>query len=99
MSGYSLWNKREAVRGGYSGRAAIEEGNSAQSRLIHLVAGLEEDLVMPPAGSRLTPEEIGILRAWIDQGVGCATGGRAFSFFSGPKLSLFNSRSQEGHPA
>ncbi len=69
MNGYSMWRKKEAVQGGYSGRAAIEEGNSGQSRLIHLVAGLEKDLVMPPVGGRLTPKEIGILRAWIDQRV------------------------------
>ena len=74
MNGYSLWRKKEAVQGGYSGRAAIVEGNSEQSRLIHLVAGLEENLVMPPASGKLTAEEIGILRAWIDQGVGWAAG-------------------------
>ena len=74
MNGYSLWRKKEAVQGGYSGRAAIVVGNSEQSRLIHLVAGLEEHLVMPVAGVRLTPEEIGILRAWIDQGAGWAAG-------------------------
>jgi len=74
MNGYSLWRKKEALQGGYSGRAAIEEGNSEQSRMIHLVAGLEKDLVMPPAGGRLTPEEIGVLRAWIDQGAGWAQG-------------------------
>ncbi len=68
MNGYSLWRRKSAVRGGYSGQAAIEEGDSASSRLVRLVAGLEENLVMPPTGGRLNPAEIGILRAWIDQG-------------------------------
>lgn len=68
MNGYSLWRKKDAVRGGYSGTPAIVDRDSAASRLIHLVAGLEENLVMPPAGGRLSAEEIGILRAWIDQG-------------------------------
>src|SRR5207244_848074 len=36
--------------------------------LIRLVAGLETK-VMPPVGARLTAAEIGLLRAWIDQGV------------------------------
>jgi len=68
-NGYSLWERRAAVRGGHSGIPAILPGKSADSRLIHLVAGREKDLIMPPAGAKLTAGEIGILRAWIDQGV------------------------------
>ena len=59
--------KAFAMRGGDSGKV-IEPGKSAESRLIHLVAGLEEDTVMPPKGERLTAAQIGLLRAWIDQG-------------------------------
>ena len=69
MNGYSLWRRKSAVRGGYSGEPAIETRDSANSRLIHLVAGLEENLLMPPTGGKLSDEQIGILRAWIDQGV------------------------------
>jgi hypothetical protein len=47
----------------------VQAGNSAASRLIQLVAGTAADRVMPPKGQRLTPEQIGILRAWIDQGL------------------------------
>ena len=49
----------------------VIKGDSARSRLIHVVAGAAEDLVMPPpdAGRRLTNQEIGLLRAWIDQGL------------------------------
>jgi hypothetical protein len=38
--------------------------------MVHLVAGLEEDTVMPPEGKgdRFTAEQIALLRAWIDQG-------------------------------
>ena len=68
MNGYSLWRKKSAVRGGYSGKPGMILGDSANSRLIHLVAGLEENLLMPPAGGMLSDEEIGVLRAWIDQG-------------------------------
>jgi hypothetical protein len=35
---------------------------------IQLVAGADEDRIMPQKGKRLTPEQIGVLRAWIDQG-------------------------------
>lgn len=73
MNGYSLWRKKSAVRGGYSGQPAILPGDSANSRLIRLVAGLEDNLLMPPAGGQLAPEQIGVLRAWIDQGVAFAS--------------------------
>ena len=68
MNGYSLWRGKSAERGGYSGKPGFVRGDSANSRLIHLVGGLEENLIMPPAGGPLTAEQIGILRAWIDQG-------------------------------
>ena len=67
MNGLRLDRPGDAERGGYSG-PAIVPGNSAESRLIRLVAGLEKDIVMPPLGDRLTSAEISILRAWIDQG-------------------------------
>jgi hypothetical protein len=55
------------LAGGDSG-PVIAPGNSASSRLIHLVAGLDPEVTMPPSGKRLTAAEIGRLRAWIDQG-------------------------------
>ena len=44
-------------------------GQSQASLLIALVAGVDPDEVMPKKGSRLTADQIGLLRAWIDQGV------------------------------
>lgn len=46
----------------------VMPGNSGQSRVIKLVAGLDPETVMPPRGERLTAAQIGLLRAWIDQG-------------------------------
>ena len=68
--GLRLDAKGLAMQGGDDGKI-IESGKSAESRLIHLVAGLEADTVMPPKdkGERLTGAQIGLLRAWIDQGV------------------------------
>jgi len=43
-------------------------GKSADSRVIKLVAGQEKEMVMPLKGDRLTSQQIGLLRAWIDQG-------------------------------
>ncbi len=68
MNGYSLWRGKSAERGGYSGKPGFVRGDSGNSRLIRLVAGMEENLLMPPTGGRLSDEQIGVLRAWIDQG-------------------------------
>ena len=56
------------MRGGGSGVPAIVPGKSGDSLLIRYVAGLDAKTVMPPAGPRLTPEQIELLRNWIDQG-------------------------------
>src|SRR5450432_1482076 len=67
MNGLRLDRKDTALKGGALGQD-IKPGNSAGSRLIRLVAGLDK-IVMPPMGARLTAAEVGLLRAWIDQGV------------------------------
>jgi mono/diheme cytochrome c family protein len=59
--------KKLALKGGESG-PAIVPGKSSESRIIQLVSGLNPDLVMPQKGDRLSPEQIGLLRAWVDQG-------------------------------
>jgi mono/diheme cytochrome c family protein len=68
MSGLRLDQKSAALKGGHSG-VVIVPRDSAGSRLIRLVGGVDASKkVMPPMGARLTAAEIGLLRAWIDQG-------------------------------
>jgi len=67
MNGLRLDNRASALDGGHSG-AVIKPGQSGESKLIQMVSGAIEGKVMPPSGDRLTPEQIGLLRAWIDQG-------------------------------
>lgn len=67
-SGFRLDLKSAALKGGENYSPAIVPGKSADSPLIRLVAGLEEGLLMPPEGERLSAQQIGLLRAWIDQG-------------------------------
>ncbi len=57
------------LKGGDDGKI-LEPGKSAESTLVHSVARLDEDEAMPPAdkGKPLTKEEVGLIRAWIDQG-------------------------------
>lgn len=66
-NGLRLDSREALLTGGYTG-PAIRPGDSAGSKLIHLVAGLEKGIVMPLDGDRLTAHQIGLLRAWIDQG-------------------------------
>jgi ankyrin repeat protein len=47
--------------------ARIVPGNSAASRLYQRVSGSQAGLQMPPTGA-LQPDEIGTIKAWIDQG-------------------------------
>jgi hypothetical protein len=64
-----VFETRETLlKGGESGPAVIE-GNSAESLLIELVSGLDPDNVMPAKGTKLTAHEVGLMRAWIDQGL------------------------------
>jgi cytochrome c553 len=66
-AGLRLDQRQAAMTGGDSGKSIVP-GNSAESRLIEYVAGVDPDLVMPPEGQRLSAEEIGLLRAWIERG-------------------------------
>lgn len=61
------------LKGGQDGKV-IEPGNSANSILVHNIAHIgDEDEYMPPPDNKdkippLTKEQIGLVRAWIDQG-------------------------------
>src|SRR6266487_3724966 len=59
------WDAKEIALKGSERGPVIVQGKSAQSVMIHLVAGLKgEDNLMPQRGERLSPEQIGLLRAW-----------------------------------
>ncbi|MEO8426379.1 MAG: DUF1549 domain-containing protein [Verrucomicrobiota bacterium] len=87
---FQIDNRETFLKGGESG-AAVVLGKSAESRLVELVAGLDPDSIMPKKGSKLTPAQIGLLRAWIDQG---AAWGEGVSFGKPPSVNLLPSRPQ-----
>jgi Protein of unknown function (DUF1549)/Protein of unknown function (DUF1553)/Planctomycete cytochrome C len=66
--GLRIDTRETLLKGGDSGPVVLP-GRSGDSLLVALVQGLDPDSVMPKKGSRLTPEQIGLLRAWIDQGL------------------------------
>lgn len=66
---YRLDSLEASLKGGESGEAILK-GDSAKSPLVHTIARLDPDAAMPPEnkGEPLTPQQIGLIRAWIDQG-------------------------------
>jgi len=68
-----LDNLEGALKGSADGKV-IEPGASAKSPLVHSIAQLgDEDHWMPPKDNKakiapLTADQIGLIRAWIDQG-------------------------------
>lgn len=72
-SHFRVDRRQSLLEGGDIGEPAVLVGNSGQSHLVRIVAGEDPALVMPPEGDPLNgplnPAEIGLLRAWIDQGL------------------------------
>ncbi len=74
-SGFRLDVREEALTGGDDNTNDIVPGDSRDSQLIAYVTGQVPDMQMPPPGrgNRLTPQQINLLRAWIDQGANWTT--------------------------
>src|SRR5688572_17940392 len=77
MSGLRLDDREAAVKGGYSGKAAVVPGQSSHSALIDRVSSTKEGYAMPPAGPKLSAAEVETLTEWIDGGATWATTGPA----------------------
>ena len=60
---------REEWLGETTGRPLIVIGKSHRSRVIEVLEGRDPKVVMPAEGDRLKPEEITLLRKWIDDGL------------------------------
>jgi mono/diheme cytochrome c family protein len=66
--GFSLNDRAALLHGSENGKVVVP-GNSATSRLIELVESKDSDDWMPPKGPRVPPEQIAVLRKWVDAGV------------------------------
>ncbi len=64
---FSIETREAFMKGGETEAGAVV-GRSAESYVVKLVAAVDPDEVMPKKGSRWTAEQVGLLRAWIDQG-------------------------------
>jgi hypothetical protein len=56
-----------ALKSGRDGKIILP-GNSKESRLVIAVAQLDKKTAMPQMAKPLTAEQVGLIRAWIDQG-------------------------------
>jgi hypothetical protein len=70
---YRMNTREELIKGGSSEEMSVIVGSSEKSPMIHFSADLIEEYEMPPLDNRekykpLTKDQIGLLRAWIDQG-------------------------------
>ena len=66
---FGLATREAILKGGESGPGAVV-GKGGESLLVELVAGTDPDRIMPASNRpRLSAEEVGVLRAWIDQGM------------------------------
>jgi mono/diheme cytochrome c family protein len=62
----------EELKKGSRGKPVVVKGKAAKSKLLLVVARLgDPDEAMPPEGKGdpLTKEQVGLIRAWIDQGL------------------------------
>lgn len=66
-SGLRLDVQKVAFAGGELFGRSIIPGDAAGSPLVQFIAG-EGELEMPPSGTKLTAEEVAVVRAWIDAG-------------------------------
>jgi hypothetical protein len=69
---FSMESLAKILKGGGDG-VSVVPGDSAKSALVHMASDLVKDSEMPPTDKRekyppLTREQIGLVRAWIDQG-------------------------------
>lgn len=65
--GFSLETRGAMLKGGDDGPTVVL-GKGGESDIVKRVAGVDPDTVMPKKGTKWTPEQVALLRAWIDQG-------------------------------
>lgn len=65
---FSIDTREAFLKGGWSGPAVIE-GKSEESYLMKLVTVGDGGKIMPMRGPKLTPDEVDVLKRWIDEGL------------------------------
>lgn len=98
-SHFRLDNRESALKGGNDG-ADILPGRGAESPLVRRIASTDDDTRMPPPGKgeQLTPDQIGRLVAWIDQGAvwGATNAGTRIDFDLEPQFRWIGVHGDKG---
>ena len=76
--GLAMNTRSELLKGGENGRV-VEPGRSDKSLMIKLLLSGDDEQWMPPKGDRVPPEQVALLKKWIDSGMEWQPG---FSFKS-----------------
>ncbi len=99
-SHFRLDDRMAALAGGDQNTNDIVPGDSMKSQLISYVARQVPDMEMPPdgKGDPLTPKQVGLLRAWIDQGANWDTTNQppALNLTFAPTLRWFDVQGNQG---
>jgi len=66
--GFSF-NDRESLMGGSENGPVVITGKGAESPLIQAMLSTDPDDQMPPKGKRVPPEQITLMKGWIDSGM------------------------------
>jgi mono/diheme cytochrome c family protein len=67
-SGLRLDRKSSVFIGGDSGQPALVPGRSGDSPIFQRISTEDRSEIMPPKGAPLTPAQVQVIKAWIDQG-------------------------------
>jgi hypothetical protein len=98
-SDFRLDSRQPALNGGDENTNDIVPGDSAKSLLVNYVARQVPDMEMPPdgKGDPLTPRQIALLRAWIDQGANWNTTNQLqqLAFIFAPELRWIDVRGDQ----
>jgi hypothetical protein len=65
--GLRLDSRAEAASGGYSGRSLLS-APAAENELVQRIESSDAELRMPPEGEPLTPEQVEVIKDWINSG-------------------------------
>ncbi|MDB5344963.1 MAG: translocation protein TolB [Schlesneria sp.] len=85
--GLVLENFSHTMKGGETGPAVVA-GDSDKSRLWRLVGGLDDPKMPPKVQTAPKPDELAIIKAWIDAGAKAPAGGLAAMGLATPKIQL-----------
>ncbi|OYW22168.1 MAG: hypothetical protein B7Z55_04925, partial [Planctomycetales bacterium 12-60-4] len=84
-AGLILEDFARTLKGGENG-AILKAGDSANSKLWRLVSGQDDPKMPPETATQPKPEEIAVIKAWIDAGAKAPMGGPATAGLVTPKI-------------